>query len=120
MLGDPMTGFLVGQTDPMTGQYGEYAIGGTSLACPLFVGVMALAQQHAGHTLGFANAQLYALKKGAFHDVVPPSTPQAVVIPGGVVTTINNPTQTINTAVGYDTITGLGSPNGATFINAIK
>ncbi|MGI8695814.1 MAG: S53 family peptidase, partial [Mycobacteriales bacterium] len=40
---DPYTGFLVGQTSG--GVYSTFAIGGTSLACPLFTGVQALVSQ---------------------------------------------------------------------------
>ena len=50
MVGDPNTGFLVGQTQtfPEGVSYDEYRIGGTSLSSPLFAGVMALADQQAG------------------------------------------------------------------------
>ncbi len=121
MLADPMTGFLIGETDPTSNVYGEGAIGGTSLACPLFSATMALAQQKAGKKFGFANTVLYkASKKGAFKDIAPGATPQAVAIPGGIVTTFDFPGQTIQTAVGYDNVTGLGSPNGATFFKSVK
>src|SRR5690348_14702204 len=45
MVGDPNTGFLVGQTQTFsTGvKYDEYRIGGTSLSSPLFAGLMAVA-----------------------------------------------------------------------------
>ena len=123
-LADPYTGFLIGLTDPTTGVYAESDIGGTSLACPLFVGMMALAQQHAGHTLGFANAQLYTLKSGAFRDVVSSKTPQAVNLnaPGyyPAIVTLGYHGESIDTAVGYDTVTGLGTPNGSTFVEAVK
>ena len=63
MVGDPNTGFLVGQTQtfPEGVSYGEYRIGGTSLSAPLFAGVMALADQRAGVHHGFANPWLYSL-----------------------------------------------------------
>ncbi|MDX3838241.1 S53 family peptidase [Streptomyces europaeiscabiei] len=63
-IADPNTGFLVGQTQtlPEGGQaYGEYRIGGTSLAAPVVAGVQALAQEaHGGRPLGFANPAIYA------------------------------------------------------------
>lgn len=77
MLGDPATGMLVGETqlnDDDTETYGYYRIGGTSVSSPLFTGVLALADQAAGTSIGFADPALYALYKqdpGAFHD---PST----------------------------------------------
>jgi hypothetical protein len=42
--------------------YGEYRIGGTSLASPLLAGIQAVAQQGAGARLGFANPLIYALE----------------------------------------------------------
>jgi subtilase family serine protease len=84
MDADPSTGMLVGETQafPTGNEYGEYRIGGTSLASPLFAGVMALADQSAGKALGLANPLLYSLDKstpGAFYDVTPPSSPLAVM-----------------------------------------
>lgn len=40
---------------PAGNYYGEYRIGGTSLASPLFAAMIALADQASGRTLGFAN-----------------------------------------------------------------
>ncbi len=67
MVGDPNTGFLVGQTQtfPEGVSYDEYRIGGTSLSSPLFAGVMALADQQAGVHHGFANPFLYSLAGSA-------------------------------------------------------
>ena len=47
MDADPSTGMLIGQTQtfPDGVHYGEYRIGGTSLASPIFAGLMALADQ---------------------------------------------------------------------------
>ena len=49
-LGDPQTGFLIGQTQtfPDGDYYDEFRIGGTSLSSPIFAGLMALADQAAG------------------------------------------------------------------------
>jgi subtilase family serine protease len=121
MLADPVTGFLIGETSPRSGVYSESPIGGTSLACPLFSGTMALAQQHAGHHFGFANAALYkASKKGAFRDVAPSKDPLAVAVRPGTVYTFDYAGLAIRTAPGYDDVTGLGVPNGATFFGALK
>jgi len=120
MLADPMTGFLIGQTS-RAGSYGESVIGGTSLACPLFTATVALAQQNAGRSFGFANPLLYqASVQGAFRDIQPGASPQAVAVPGGVVTTFGYPNLAIQTAVGYDNVTGLGVPNGATFLESVR
>ena len=61
-VGDPQTGLLVGQTQtfPDGAYYDEYRIGGTSLASPIFAGIMALSDQRAGAPHGFANPAFYA------------------------------------------------------------
>ena len=84
MDADPTTGMLVGETQVFDlptryGQgtrYGEYRIGGTSLAAPLFAGVQADAQQ-GRRRIGFADPLLYLLGKvpGVFHDVRPEGDP---------------------------------------------
>ncbi|HYZ30003.1 MAG TPA: S53 family peptidase [Thermoleophilaceae bacterium] len=130
-LGDPNTGMLIGETQTF-GQgepaYGEYRIGGTSLAAPLFAGMMALADQAAGFHHGFANPALYRLAgTSAFHDIVP-STGQLAVVrndykngvddSGGVTTSLRtlDHDSSLATAPGYDNVTGLGTPNGAAFL----
>jgi subtilase family serine protease len=120
MVADPITGYLIGETDA-SGTYNESPIGGTSLACPLFAGTIALAQQNAGRAFGFANPLLYkAHRGGGFHDVEPPTSPQAVTVQPGIVATFNYPSLTIKTAQGYDNVTGVGTPDGANFLDATK
>src|SRR4029453_15659481 len=70
-LGDPQTGLLSAQTQTSPGgaHYEEYRIGGTSLSSPIFAGLMALADQKAGHPHGFANPLFYA-NPGSFYDVL--------------------------------------------------
>lgn len=124
-LGDPQTGFLVGQTQQFSdcAYYDEYRIGGTSLSCPIFAGLMALAQQKAGQGYGFANPWFYTHSE-QLKDIVGFQT--ATVrrnfnngeneSAGTVdrVRTFNDysgsPTQ--YTAFGWDPVTGLGVPNG--------
>ena len=72
MDADPTTGMLIGETQtfPDGKKYGEYRIGGTSLASPLFAGMTALLIQHAGGGLGFLNPAIYGqAKAGTFTDV---------------------------------------------------
>jgi subtilase family serine protease len=69
MLADPFTGVEIIITDPAQGP-SVGVIGGTSLACPLFSGVMAIAAQKAGHGLGQAAPLLYGL--AGVRDIVPP------------------------------------------------
>src|SRR5258708_16612366 len=105
MVGDPYTGFLVGETfviagDPVsdagctplsaTTEYCEANVGGTSVSSPLFAGVLALVNQarfqnHKG-PVGFVNPALYHLGHGGddsesapIVDVKKPSSPTAVL-----------------------------------------
>ena len=130
-LADPQAGLLVGQTQtfPDGVYYDEYRVGGTSLASPIFAGLMALADQKAGHAHGFANPLLYD-NPAAFYDVVPLKTAVArrnfldnVDASAGTVDRLRtlgdysgSPTQ--QTAVGWDNVTGLGAP-GADFLSLI-
>jgi subtilase family serine protease len=140
MDGDPTTGMLIGITQDFSGNpvqlptddihYGEYRIGGTSLSCPLFAGLMALADQAAGAHHGFVNPALYAAAGRGYRDVQMPSGPIAAVrndfangldSSGGVTTTLRsmNVLETLSLLPGYDDATGLGSPKGKRFIRAI-
>jgi subtilase family serine protease len=134
MDGDPTTGMLVGETqtapDGSVG-YDEYRIGGTSLSSPLFAGYMALANQHAGFSLGFANPALYALAgSGAIRDVRPAPTQLAALrndfnngVDASDDTTISlrsfDLDSSLHTKKGYDDVTGLGSPAGAKLLYAL-
>jgi subtilase family serine protease len=126
---------LVGQTQTFpdgTVKYSEYRIGGTSLSSPLFAGIMALADQLAGHAHGFANPALYAAAgSSAYRDVTDPASTVAVVrvdyINGvdaadGTRITLRtmNQTGTLHTLTGYDDVTGVGSPNGLAFLAALN
>ena len=95
---------------------GNYSVGGTSAAAPLWAGFTALVNQQAAtlgeSPVGFLNPAVYALGKSAsyplaFHDI----------------TTGNNTNTTVGTkyfaASGYDLCTGWGTPNGQNFINAL-
>jgi subtilase family serine protease len=73
-LADPGTGIAVGETvvqpDGTTLAFSLSRIGGTSVACPVFAGIEADAQQAAGHVLGFANPAIYQRSRtSAFRDV---------------------------------------------------
>ena len=123
-LADPQTGLLVGQTQsfPDGNYYDEYRLGGTSLASPIFAGIMALADQAAGHPHGFANPALYA-HRSALTDVTSVKTAVArrnyvngVDASAGTSDFLRtfddysgSPTQ--HTSPGWDNVTGLGSPN---------
>jgi subtilase family serine protease len=133
-VGDPNTGLRIGitQTFPDGVRYGEYRLGGTSLSSPLFAGIMALADDRAGVAHGFANPALYAAAgSDAFHDVVDPRTRIAVVrtnLTNSVDTSDGkywalrtmNQTGTLSTTQGYDDVTGVGTPTGEAFLDALS
>ena len=133
-VGDPNTGYLIGETQTFPNgavAYSEYRIGGTSLSSPLVAGFMALADQAAGHTHGFANPLFYRLAgSAAFTDIVSPSLTVAVVranyvnnidASAGVVYRLRTMNQTLSLTAtpGYDDVTGLGTPTSS-FLSALK
>lgn len=132
-LGDPNTGFLIGQTQTFPDgsvKYSEYRIGGTSLSSPIMAGIMALADQAAGHPHGFANPVFYSLGGAAYHDVVDPASTVATVrsdyingvdASGGLRYSLRtmNQTLTLHTTPGYDDVTGLGTPTSG-FLSALS
>ncbi|GAA4349572.1 S53 family peptidase [Angustibacter luteus] len=134
-LGDPNTGMRVGETQTFpdgTVKYSEYRIGGTSLASPLFAGMMAIADQVSGRPHGFANYALYDLYgTQAYFDpthkantgVVRVDYVNGVDDSDGLTTSLRtldarNGT-TIRTTAGYDDITGVGTPNGERFVGGL-
>ncbi|GLX48605.1 hypothetical protein Shyhy01_15550 [Streptomyces hygroscopicus subsp. hygroscopicus] len=84
--------------------------GGTSESSPLFAGVVALADQVAGHRLGNINAALYSLAKHR----------------GTGVVDVNDGTDNSYGGVtgykavdGYDMATGVGTPDAPSFVKAL-
>ena len=86
--------------------------GGTSATASLWAGLIALADQYAGHYLGFVNPALYNIARTpayhrAFHDITAGDN------------TVQFPPKTITgyqATPGWDPVTGLGSPNGQALI----
>lgn len=125
MDADPNTGMLIGETQtfPDGVHYGEYRIGGTSLASPLFAGMTALLIQHAGGGLGFLNPLIYGqVKAGTFTDVkgkpkdagnVRVDYANGVDPSGGLLYSVRTFDQdsSLTTVAGWDDVTGIGSPN---------
>ena len=71
-LADPFTGAVIaitvpGQSPPLAWQ----VYGGTSLACPMFSALWAIANEEAGAPLGQAAQYLYSMPAGAVTDIVP-------------------------------------------------
>ena len=148
-LADVTTGFLIGDTQVFADgtYYSQYKIGGTSVACPLFSAMMALADQHAGFHHGFVNPVLYQFAgRSAFLDTLPLAAPLAAVrvdysdptdTSSPTVTSVRTldidgtesftssqgVTTTANNSLeetnSYDNVTGLGEPNGRAFLKAL-
>ena len=90
---------------------GWYVVGGTSSSCPQWAGLVAIADQIAGHGLGLINPKLYSLASNPttyandFFDVTTGNNgAQAPAIPGYPATT------------GWDPVTGLGTPNAVNLV----
>ena len=117
VMADPNTGFIQYFTGSNSGvvvchrncSSGWSSIGGTSIGSPLMSALVAVAAQSCGVArLGFINPTLYQMSAAGigFIDV----------------TTGSNDvfsTGSYSAGVGYDLASGLGSPNGAAFINGL-
>jgi subtilase family serine protease len=159
MLADPYTGVEIIESNP-DGSLGIGVIGGTSLASPMFSGLMAVATQaNGGQGLGQAAPLLYGLSSStststALYDVT--ALGSANNVSGSITDSTgthnvsadqlaspldgtstyysafyNSPFSTrwfdltfgtdssLQTVAGWDDVTGVGTPNGANFVNAI-
>jgi subtilase family serine protease len=158
MLADPNTGMLYGETYAISGdplvdagcttlsvqlEYCERRIGGTSLASPLFAGVLALADQARATKVlgpvGFVNPALYTTARSGLLDVQAPTGATAVlrnveVDPTTLLTTlrtinsvpssanggvIEGADTSLRTTTGYDNVTGLGTPMVPDLVKAL-
>ena len=98
---------------PTAPNTGFVVFGGTSVSSPSWAGVTALADQKAGHSLGFLNTTLYTvshipfLYKYDFHDITSGNNSVEEF-------DVNNAPVNIagfNAGKGWDATTGLGTPN---------
>jgi subtilase family serine protease len=108
-VADPVTGVSVYQT---YGGSGWAVYGGTSASSPIIAGIVALADQVAGHRVGDIHQALYALAKGT------PKFSGIVDVADGT----NNSYDGVTgyTAVkGYDMATGVGTLDASRFVPAL-
>lgn len=138
-LGDPNTGMKIGQTQRFpdgTTKYSEYRIGGTSLSSPLMAGMLALAVERRGSSLGLANPALYAAAgTSAYYDITKadlaayPADVRSDYINGVDATKgyrysvrwFDQDTElTVHVRPGYDDVTGVGAPNGDAWLTALS
>src|SRR6266568_702068 len=102
---------IAGDADPSTGlaiysttEGGWIHVAGTSASAPLWAAFMAIANQMAGHPLGFINPALYKLAASSayaqdFHDIIV-----------GNNSISNSQVQGYPAVPGWDPVTGLGTP----------
>jgi len=131
-----VTGFLTAK-----GRYYDQGWAGTSLSAPLVAGMVIAAQQGQAKPFGFINPALYQLAgTSAFYDTLPitskdPTSWRAEVCaqtvafcqnPNGVSLQLPDYQHQVEgytgqvTAKGYDNMTGVGVPNGQSFITALR
>ncbi len=152
LLADPFTGAEIIET--IGGQLTVSGIGGTSLACPLFSAMMAIASEKAGSPLGQAAPLMYSLPSATntsapIYDVTsissatnvtgtlngnPETADQLAAAQNGApyysalynspfsqrwfVLTFGTDTS-LAAAPGWDDVTGVGTPNGLSFVNTL-
>jgi subtilase family serine protease len=156
-LADSFTGVVISISEP----YSEpplvwTLVGGTSVSCPMFSGLWAIANEEAGASgpLGQAAPYVYALPASAITDIVPIISSHnvtATIHDSPSVTRHYNPAQVmgvrepfysaiwdqpfyqdlvnalsfgsdqgLHTSVGWDDVTGVGTPNAKAFADAFK
>ncbi len=149
---DPSTGFLIGLTEQFPNGnvgYGQPRYGGTSLASPIFAGIVADAIGKAGSSMGFLNPAIYGLDEHTPSSIVDIRSPgkqgiyrrdfASTYIGGasGYITSFRelyylgpetycdgtgqcySRQQPLRDTKGYDSLTGVGAPS-TSFIKALS
>jgi subtilase family serine protease len=136
---DPFTGMLVGTLYGPHQSFLAFDVGGTSEASPLVAGMVAAAAQGQPEPFGFINPVLYGLAgTSAFHDTLPLTASSRAVFRGVVCLPTSEYCEgdsadllalfdrqgaaftsqvTLN---GYDDMSGIGTPDGQTFIASLR
>ena len=97
-------------TGPAIYRQGQWQLAGGNSGMPIWAGLQAIANQMAGHPLGFINPGLYKLATSAnyqqdFHDITQGDNTNAQAGVKGY-----------SAAAGWDPVTGLGTPNAENLI----
>ncbi len=84
----------------------EYSVGGTSIAAPMWAGMIAILDQMSGHSLGFLNPLLYQISRTNYY--------------GKALVSVSNGTNGYYHAnYGWNPVTGLGTPNLGWMVKAV-
>jgi len=105
-------GAIMYQSFPGGGPPGFYVVCGTSEATPLFSGIVAIADQYAGHDLGVINPALYRLSEAG--------APGIVDITSGNNTVTFTQNGAVHTVVGFQALPGYDLASGVGTVNAAK
>jgi len=129
MVADPQTGVTFSQTYVTASGHRRIIdswIGGTSLSAPLLAGLVTLADQKAGSPHGFINPTLYLMDgTGGIRDVTGGHQSLAVLrnalVGNHIVTRLRSIERdsSLDTAAGWDPVTGLGTPYAPAFVAAL-
>jgi subtilase family serine protease len=120
--GDVNNGLLIAWSQGVTANVGQiYVFGGTSAGPPQWAAIIALADQAGHHDLGFINPRLYQIARTplysyAFHDVTTGNNNVSYTDASGNLVTING----YSAGPGWDAVTGLGTPDVAHLISALR
>lgn len=111
----PYSGMAVARTGP-DGTDMLTGAGGTSASAPIWAGLIALADQQAGHPLGLVNPAIYRIATGpqyhqAFHDVTIGNNTMNLTSTSGPVTIAG-----YSAGPGWDPVTGWGSPDAQVLV----
>jgi subtilase family serine protease len=110
--GSGTTGMALVYSAPDGGGGNLIGAGGTSAGAPFWAGLIALADQEAGHPLGFVNPAIYQIARGpqynkAFHEV---TTGDNTVVLNGITVT------GYQAGPGWNPVTGWGTPDAQVLI----
>ena len=120
--GDVNNGLLIAWSAGVAANVGQiYVFGGTSAGPPQWAAIIALADQARHHDLGFINPRLYQIARSplydyVFHDVTTGNNTVSYTSANGSLMTING----YSAGPGWDPVTGLGTPDVAHLISALR